>query len=460
MVKTTPPRLSGLAAFNVVWIGQLVSMLASQMTQFALVLWVYEIAPADTRATIMSLQNVFFITPFLAISLFAGAMVDRYNRKVMMMVSDLTAGLATVAILILYSLGALEIWHLYVAAFVNGLGNAFQWPAYSAAISLMVPKEQLGRVNGMMSLIEMGPAVISPFVAGALVAALGAQTGVVLILGLDVATFILAILALLIVFIPQPERSAAGQAGAGNIFQEALYGFRYIVQRPSLLGLQLTFFSANFFSGIAFAVAVPMLLTRSNGDEVLFGSLQSVGAIGGILGGVLMSAWGGPKPRVHGILGGWIFLGLVGIFMFGLNLGVWVWFPSFFFAAFIGPIMNGSSQAIWQAKVAPDVQGRVFATRRLISWLAQPITPLIAGPLADFVLEPAMRTESPLSATFGWLVGTGPGAGMALLPIFCGLLSALVGVIGYCVPVVRNAETLIPDFDKVATKDERLATNE
>jgi MFS family permease len=335
----------------------------------------------------------------------------------------------------------LEVWHLYIAAAINGTFNTFQWPAYSAAISLMVPKEQYGRANGMMSLIEMGPAVIAPALAGALLAVIGFGG----ILWTDVLTFVLAIGALLIIHVPQPEATEEGKAASGSMLSEAVYGFRYIFARPSLLGLQLTFFFANFFAGLGYTLIAPMVLARTGNDELIFGSVQSLGAIGGIIGGVLMSTWGGFKKRVHGVLAGWALSGVVGLSLFGWGQTLVVWSIASFAGALFVPIMNGSNQAIYQAKVAPDLQGRVFSARRLIAWMMSPITPLIAGPLADFVLEPAMAEGGSLTGTFSWLVGTGPGAGMALIVIGAGLLASLVGLAGYLFPAIRNAESLLPD---------------
>lgn len=434
-----PPRFAGMFGFTVVWLGQLVSVLASQMTQFALTIWVYE---GTGSATALALVQVFFITPFLIISPFAGVMVDRYNRKLMMMVSDLGAGVATLAILVLQALGVLEVWHLYVAAMINGLGNAFQWPAYSAAISTMVPKEQYGRANGMMSLVEMGPGVIAPLLAGALLPFIH-LTGILLI---DVVTFVTAILALTIVIVPQPPRTEAGRQAQGHFLQEAIFGFRYLFARPSLLGLQLIFFFGNLFAGIGFTVLAPMILARTGNDALIFGSAQTAGALGGVVGGIIMSAWGGFKRRVHGVLLGWLWGGLTMAWL-GLGDSLPVWAAALFLGALVFPLVNGSNQAIYQAKVPPDVQGRVFTARRLIAWLTNPISPVIAGVLADYVLEPGMQVGGSLTPTFGWLTGVGPGAGMALLIIVTGLLSALVGLAGYLVPVVREAEQILPDHD-------------
>src|ERR1051326_7110033 len=163
-------RPTGMFAFTMVWLGQIISVLATNMTAFGFTIWVFE---KTGSATALALMQVFFITPFLIISPLAGVMVDRYNRKLMMMVSDLLAGLATIAILLLQAFGVLQIWHLYAAAIFQGLGNAFQWPAYSAAITTMIPKEKLGRANGMMSLIDMGPGILAPMLAGALLPLIG-----------------------------------------------------------------------------------------------------------------------------------------------------------------------------------------------------------------------------------------------------------------------------------------------
>ncbi|MBL8051426.1 MAG: MFS transporter, partial [Anaerolineales bacterium] len=426
MQETSTKKPSGMFGFTIVWIGQIVSVLASMMTQFALTIWMFQ---ETGSATALGLMQVFFITPFLIISPIAGVMIDRHNRKLMMMVSDLAAGLGTVLILVFQAMGILEFWHLYVAAVINGLGNAFQWPAYSAAISTMVPKEQYGRANGMMSLIEAGPGVIAPLLAGALLPFI-ALTGILFI---DVFTFLFAIGALMLVHIPQPERTEEGTQDRGSIWKEAAYGFKYIFARPSLLGLQLIFFAGNLFAGISFTLLAPMILSKTANNELIFGTVQSAGAIAAVIGGVIMSAWGGFKRRVHGVLLGWIISG-AGIAVLGLVGGVPVWILGVALSAIVIPLVNGSNQAIWQSKVAPDVQGRVFSARRLIAWFTNPISPIIAGTLADFVLEPQMRASTTLSQTFGWLVGTGEGAGMALIIFFCGLFSMLVGVAGYFVP--------------------------
>lgn len=440
-METHGKKPAGMKAFIVIWLGQLISVLASSMTGFALSIWMYQ---ETESATAMGLVQVCFITPFLIMSPFAGVMVDRYNRKLMMMLSDFTAVLATALILILHLSGNLQFWHLYIAAVLDGIGNTFQWPAYSAAVGTMVPKEQLGRVNGMMSLVEAGPGVVAPLLAGMLLPVIG-LTG---ILTLDIVTFFLAIGALLVIFVPQPQRTEEGQKAQGNMLKEAAFGFRYIFARPSLLGLQMLFFAGNLFSGVAFTVMAPMILARTNQNALMFGTVQTAGAIGAVVGGIAMSAWGGFKRRIHGVLASWIWFGVFSACLVGTGFGLPVWVAGAALGELVIPLMNGSNQAIWQAKVAPDLQGRVFSSRRLIAWFTNPVSPIIGGTMADFVLEPAMRAGGFLPDTFGWLVGTGPGSGMGLLMLICGVLISLVGVVGYFIPVIRKAEDLLPDHEQ------------
>jgi hypothetical protein len=226
-----------------------------------------------------------------------------------------------------------------------------------------------------------------------------------------------------------------------------VYGLRYILERPSLRALQLLFAGGNFFESLGFALIAPMILARSGNNEIVLGSVQSIGAVGGVIGGLLLILWGGPKRRIHGLLLGWALANLMGLSLLGLGAGLLVWAVGRFFVDFFTPIVEGSNQAIWQTKVAPDVQGRVFATRQLLSQLTLPFGMLLAGPLADRVFEPAMMPGGRLVGTFGWLTGTGPGAGMGLMLVLAGLVGMLTNLGGYLFHSVRNVEEILPDYD-------------
>lgn len=433
-------RPTGMRGFAVVWGGQVVSLLGSGMTWFALTIWAWELTG---QATALALVAFFHFGPTVLLSPVAGALVDRWDRKLVMMLSDLAAGLMTVVVLILYTTGHLEIWHLYLTGAFAGAFEAFQFPAYSAAVTTMVPKEQYVRANGMLSLAESASGVFAPLAGGILLGVVGISG----VLAIDVVTFVVAIGALLLVRVPPPQSTASGQEGKGNLWHESIYGFRYILERPSLLGLQLVFLASNLTFSFSFAVMAPMILAQTGNNQVALGGVQAVLGIGGVVGGLLLSAWGGPKRRVHGVLLGMALSSLLGELLLGLGNGPLIWGIGAFFSSFFIPIINGSNQAIWQAKVAPDVQGRVFAARRLIAQLSWPIATLLAGPMADYVFEPAMAAGGRLGDAFGGLVGTGSGAGMSLMFVVTGLLGMLVGLGGYLIPAVRNAEELLPDHD-------------
>jgi DHA3 family macrolide efflux protein-like MFS transporter len=429
-----------MVGFTVVWIGQVVSLLGTAMSTFALTLWVYEITG---KATPLALIGFFFLVPTVALGPFVGVLVDRGNRKLMMMVSDLAAALVTLIVLILYATGHLQIWHLYATATISGIFQGFQWPAYSAAISLMLPKEHYARANGMLDMAGNASEIVAPLLAGALIGPIG----LVGVLILDLVSAAVAVGTLLFVRVPQPPRTEAGREGEGSFLKEAAYGFRYIFARPSLLGLQTVFLIGNLFSGLSWVIFPAMILGRTGSDKLILASVMSAGAIGGLVGGLVMSAWGGPKRRVHGVLLGWCLGGLFGELVLGVGRALPVWMAGAFVGAFFGPVLNGSNQAIWQAKVAPDVQGRVFTARQFIAWLVLPISELLAGPLADRVLEPAMAAGGRLVPLFGWLVGSGTGAGMGLLFVLTGVMAAVVGLGGYLFPAVRNAEGILPDHE-------------
>jgi len=423
-----------------VWFGQLVSMVGSGMTRFALTIWIWQ---ETGEATALAVVGVFSFAPAIFLSPIAGAIVDRVSRKRVMIASDLAAGLSTVALLILYSGGHLEIWHLCAAGFFASAFESFQFPAYSAAITTMVDKKHYTRANAMLGMVGSASMIIAPALAGVLLSLLGISG----IMGIDIVTFLFAIGTLLFVFIPDPTETAAGRASRGSLLRESVFGFRYIFSRPSLLGLLLIFFGINLTATFAMILFAPMILARTANNEVILGTTLMMFGIGGVVGGLLIAAWGGFKRRIHGVLLGLILTSLLGQVIIGVGQALWMWGLGAFLMMFFLPLVNGSSQAIWQAKVPPDIQGKVFATRRLIAQVSAPVAMILAGRLADVVFEPAMASGGAFARLFQPLVGSGPGSGMALMFVFAGILGAVVAVTGYVVPAIRRVEDLIPDHD-------------
>lgn len=433
-------RPSGMLGFSVVWFGQLISMTGSGMTRFALTIWVWQ---ETGEATALAVVALFSFAPAIVFSPIAGAIVDRVSRKRVMIVSDLAAGLSTVALLILYSTGHLEIWHLWAAGFVASSFESFQFPAYSAAITTMIEKKHYTRANAMVGMVGSASIIIAPALAGALLPLLGLD-GIMLI---DIVTFSFAIGALLWVVVPNPRETAAGKASRGSLLQESVFGFRYIFSKPSLLGLLSIFFTINLTFGLAMILFAPMILSRTADNTVILGTTQMMFGIGGVVGGLVIAAWGGFKRRVHGVLLGLILTSVLGQVVIGLGQSVQLWGLGAFLTMFFMPLTNGSSQAIWQAKVPPDIQGKVFATRRLIAQISAPVAMIMGGRLADAVFEPAMASGGAFAQFFRPLVGSGPGSGMALIFVFSGILGVIAGSMGYLVPAIRRAEDILPDHD-------------
>ncbi len=425
----------GMRTFLVIWFGQLISTLGSGLTGFALGVWIYE---KTGSATLFAMNMLAFAVPNLLVSPLAGALVDRWDRRWAMILSDTGAGLSTLAVFLLLLTNHLEVWHIYVITAISAAFSTFQWPAYSAATSTLVPKEQLGRAGGMVQIGEAISQIIAPGVAGALYVTVGMQ-GVVLI---DFITFAFAVGSLLLVRIPRPAASVEGEQGKGSIWKEAMYGWKYITARPGLLGLLLVFAGTNLFSGIMQPLLAPLVLDMTSAD--MLGYLGSVIGIGMLLGTLVMSAWGGPRRKVHGVLG---FLLLGGIFtsMLGLRPSIPLMTAGGFLMMFTFPIVNGSSQAIWQRKVALDVQGRVFSVRRMIAWSTTPIAFAIAGPLADKVFKPLLLEGGPLASSVGQVIGVGPGRGVGLMFIILGLCNVVVATAGYLSPRVYHVEDDLPD---------------
>ena len=432
-----------MRTFTVIWFGQLVSLLGTAMTRFALLIWAYE---QTGKATTLALLGFFSFGLGILLSPIAGVWVDRWDRRLVLLFADLGAGLMTVMILILYMTNTLQIWHLYVVQTLTGGFTAFQAPAYTAATTMLVPKSQYTRTSGMRSLASSTSQVLAPVFAGVMLRLIGIG-GVMLI---DVATFLVAVTTLLIVSIPHP-RATQKDSTESRMWREVGFGFHYIRHRRGLLGLVILFMGINFFAALTYFSILPaMILARSGRNELTLATVQAALGIGGVVGGLLVSIWGGPKRRIHSICTGATLSFLLGDFLLALGRNVQTWALAAFLAAFFIPFISSAHRAIWQAKVAPEVQGRVFSVKGMLELVPMPLGYLLAGPLADRWFEPAMMIGGSLEVTCDWLVGTGPGAGMALMFACNAILGITMSLSGYLFQVVRRAESDLPDHDAVS----------
>ncbi|MCC6601558.1 MAG: MFS transporter [Anaerolineae bacterium] len=433
---------SGMRIFVVIWLGQMVSLIGTAMTRFALLIWTYQ---QTQQATAVALLGFFSFVPYVLVSPLAGVVVDRFDRRQVMILADMGAGVMTIGLLLLHQQDALQIWHLYLAQAVASFFEAFQLPAYTAVTSTLVAKSQYGRINGMRSTASAAADIIAPLSAGLVVALIGIG-GVMIV---DVATFGVAMLALLVVRLPRTDKPAAAEASE-PFWQELTGGLRFITARRGLVGLLITYVGINLFAALTyFAILPPMILARSGGSELALATVQ--GTLGGaaLVGGLVMSIWGGPRRKIHGALGFTAVSFLFGDFLFGVGQTLPVWLLAAAVSAFFIPLLVGSFRAIWQVKVPLAMQGRVFAVQGALQTAMMPLGYLVAGPMADRWLEPAMQPGSALANSLGWLVGTGPGAGMGLMFVATAVLGSLMSLSGYLLPDVREVETRLPDYDLI-----------
>jgi MFS family permease len=427
--------MNNMSLFMMIWIGQVISFIGSGMTSFALGVWVYQKTGSVTQ---FALTSLLIILPRVAFGPLVGALVDRWDRRRVMICSDVGGGLSILAIGLLTQAGRLEIWHIYLAIFMSGVFDTLRWPAMMAATTQLVPKEHFGRASGMLQIVSAGTMLVSPLVAGALMFTIGLQ-GVILT---DFVTFIFAILTLLFVRISRPETTAEGRAGKGSLLYESVYGWKYITARSGLLTLLVFLSIANFLTEMNAVLFTPMILSFAS--TAALGMAMSLGGIGYLVGSIVMSVWGGTKRRINTVM---VSMLLVGLFMalIGLRASIPLVTASLFLCLVFYPITVSSNQAIWQSKVAPDVQGRVFAIRQAFILATPLLAYLLTGPLVDRVFEPLLRVDGPLAGSVGQIIGVGPGRGAGLLFISAGLFLALVSVIGYLYPHLRRVEDELPD---------------
>jgi DHA3 family macrolide efflux protein-like MFS transporter len=425
----------GLTTFTVVWLGQSVSVIGSGLTSFALGVWVFE---RTGSATQFALIGLFAVLPRVVLSPLAGTIVDRWDRRWAMIVSDAGAGFSTAILVLLLSANRLEIWHIYLIAGASAAFSAVQWPAYAATTTLLVSKKNLGRANGMVQFGQAAGEILAPALAGVLLQTIRLE-GVILT---DFATFILAIITLLLVRFPRPQSSTAGKAETMSLKQEMALGWTYIAARPGLLGLLIFLAVVNFLWGMVGALIVPMILGFTTSEKL--GVIISIAGLGMLVGSLVMSVWGGSRRRINSVLG-FEFLSGICFLLIGLRPSFWLTAIGAFGAHVTIAIVYGSNQAIWQSKIAPDVQGRVFATQQMIAKAASPLAYLLAGPLADHLFEPLLATTGLLTENIGQIIGFGSGRGIGLLFIMMGIIKMAVTGIGYAHPRIRFVEDELPD---------------
>jgi len=424
-----------MRTFLIIWFGQLISTLGSGLTSFAFGVWVY----LETGSTTLFALNILSWTlPGILFSSLVGILVDRFDRRLILILSDVGSALTTLTVWALFTTGHLQVWHVYIVTFCSATFSNIQWTAQSAAVTMLVPRQHLGRASGMMAMCDAVSMLVSPALAGALYLPVGLG-GIVLI---DFVTFFFAVGTLLIVRIPATPPSAESLRIRNSFKENVLFGWKYIAVRPGLRGLLVYFAFLSFLLGMVDPLLQPMVLNLHG--PMLTGFVMSSMGAGYLIGTLVMSAWGGPRRRALGILIPGVIQGVVMI-GFGISPSLVVIAGSIFVFSLIDPIVGGSSQALWQSIVPADLQGRVFVVRWMISKIGLASSLILAGPLAEWVFEPLLLSNGILADSLGKIIGIGAGRGTGLQFIVLGVLFCLSSIMALCYAPLRLVDTCLPE---------------
>lgn len=424
--------MAEMRTFSVIWLGQLVSGLGTGLTGFALPVWIYQ-----QTGSVEAFGLLFFAAtvPSVLVSPFAGALVDRWDRRAVLIVSDGLAALMTLVLAALLYTRSFELWHLFVVAAVGSALGSFQVPAFNAAVAMLVPQRHFARASGMMQTSDAVSGILTPLIAGVLVTTIGLWG----ILAIDFVTFLVAVGTLAAVRIPNPPPSDEPRR---HLLREAHDGWAFVRDRPALLYLLLYFPVINLATGMANPLFSPLVLSFATPAEL--GLAVSISSIGLLVGSVALSAWGGPSRRVRGLVIGQS-LSMAFIMLMGVRPSLVLVTAAMFLNLLISPTVMGCSQAIWMSKTPRHMMGRVLAIRRMLAMSTMPIAALACGPIAERVFNPLLVRGGPLADSVGRVLGTGPARGVGLMFVVIGAFVILVTMLLYASPRVRRLEEEIPD---------------
>ncbi len=416
MISNFKTSIRELNAFLLLWITQSFSALGSAMTNFALVIWSYQ---QQGSALTTSLLAICSYAPYVLLSIFAGALSDRWNKKLTMLISDSFAALCTITVLFLLTTGKLQIWHLYLINTLNGLMNTVQQPASEVTISLLTPKKHYQKVSGMRSFSNSLVTILTPVLATAILS----FTSVEFVILFDLITYATAFVSLLC-FIKIPKVTEQSNTAGDTVFKSAKSGFRYLKDNRGILHLILFLAVINFTASIFNAALPAMLLSRSGGGEVTLGMVNTVTGIATMAGSILVSILPPPKSRVRVICNSLLFAMSTENFILAFGRSTWVWCLGAILGWIFIPVMGANMDVLFRSKIPIEMQGRVYSVRNTLQFFTIPLGYLCGGFFVDRVFEPFMAEQS-MSSLWVTLFGSGKGSGAALLFFIIGIFGAL-----------------------------------
>ncbi len=412
-------KIKQLRPYLLLWSTQAISALGSGMTSYALVLWLYLRSGSALGTALLSVCSY---APYAAMSIFAGTLSDRWNKKRTMLVCDLFAALTTVAVFLLIKADALNAWHLYILNALNGLMNTIQQPASEVAATLLIPKEYYQKTSGLRSLSQSLNSILTPILATALFALAGINA----VIAIDLITFVFAFLTLLL-FIPIPEGNGS-RPKPEKLLTAARQGVVWLKKNPLIMTLILYLACINLVASMYNAALPALILPRPNGGETVLGLVNTCVGIATLAGSVLVTFLPVPKNRVR-VISLTLLLSMSSenfLLAFGKTPLVWC------IGAVLGwlfiPLLNANLDVIYRSSIPLDMQGRVYSCRNTLQFFTIPIGFLMGGLLVDKVFEPLMGAQ-PASVLLVSLFGGTEGSGAALLFSIIGLIGVIICLI-------------------------------
>lgn len=414
-MKTLTILIKELRSFLILWLSQSFSALGSSMTNFALIIWSYQ---EHGSALITAMLAVCSYAPYVIMSIFAGALSDRWNKKTTMLISDSFAALCTVVVLILLQTGRLEIWHIYCLNAMNGLMNTVQQPASDVTISMLTPKKHYQKVSGMRSFSGSLINIMTPILATALLT----LTNMQVVIAFDLLTFAVAFLSLLF-FIKIPTQQEE-RGLKESVLQSAKGGISYLNQNRGIFSLIMFLSMINLTASVYNAAFPAMLLSRAGGGEAALGIINSVIGITMLVGSMIASFLPAPRSRIRVICNALLLsMSTENFFLaFGKSLPIWC------IGAVLGwlaiPVMGANMDVVLRNYIPIEMQGRVYSVRNTLQFFTIPIGYFLGGILVDKVFEPFMASQNP-EGLLAIVFGTGKGSGAAFLFLFLGFTGVL-----------------------------------
>lgn len=434
------------ARFLIAWLGQFISTIGTTLSAFAIGVWIFQQSGSTTQ---FALSLLVMNLPIVLVSPWAGIWVDRFDRRKVMLASDAGSALGSLVLLGLWHLGGPALWQVYLVLFLNSCFSAVQITAYNTVTAMLVPEVHQARAAGLVQTGTALAALVGPALAGVLVGAIGVQG----VIAIDLGSFLFALLTMLIVRLPGLAREVPSPAHPNHLHELAV-GWRHIAERPGLRNL-LVVMGLNNLPLAAYGVLLTPLVLGFAPSSAL-GWILAAGGLGALTGGLVMSVWGGAKNKVKGLLGAGG-LTAMALLLAGLQSSLALLAVSSFLYSFGIALVQSHSHAVWQSKVPPALQGRVFSVRLAVAWAADPIAYLLTGPLAERVFIPLLLPGGGLAATvLGRVLGVGERPGLGFFLVILGLVSGALWLAGWLNPALRAMDRELTNASQEAPNTNRV----